>query len=740
MIEQTQKQILFEEVAKQAITQSKFLNTGAVYRELLGISDTTQQIYGFPLAPIYVAKDGDLIDIKRIAAFLKGTIRDFKVLDLALTTLEDKIIYTQMELWNKMQYFKAQARDIKNVAEAEASKLALGGRWSFADTFATADWVDQNLSTTWIDVAEGIVFLPALADVQTVAPKRIKLIQENVSPGNNLLGSTVLNAFDALESTVWHAAFVNDVQTVQGEIAIDYATDITAIGIEPIGAGIIVTVEVYSGNEWTQVLKESLYSKTTFGVTLTKVERVRVTYSAGASTLPKVLGIKNIVLYTAQSANSADLYTLTLTPTTTFNELYLSYDALIPADASVRSFYTDSPSGKWKSIEPNVWISMTDTATTHKTINAATPKVFTSGVYKVDIEGQAINNISGELEVGVNQVEIAAFSSNWLLTGNHTKNLTPTDFTKENLLKTWVDVLSAPINGLNNGVQLQAFNLNTLSDSPYFITRGGNLLVSSPRSDLDFDVLHLIPLVGDKSRNTLQSTYNYRIKYHFYCDNPYYFEQGSYWFLQGFRQTGTRTYRQTGKSYGAFTVYLNNNLIAGDNIPYTIFNNNTLESGAELGKPVSYKFAQGWNTIEMLVSIASIPDVTVDAGDIGDPYLQISLYPSIFDRDFQLQAGISKILASGVNKPITDFDLIWNTPVSPNFWSWTDDRKSIYLNANSVKPIDGFLKGVYPTSQLIYTSIDFTQPTKDIRLRFNLTKSDSSSAGSILKSYKVMTR
>ena len=751
IIEKTQKKLIFEEAARAGIISSKILNIPELYQQILGITDSIERRYGNPSAPVYVAKPDELIRIPKLIHYFNGVTRDIKTLDVASSELEDNLILMNLEFWARAERVKARAIALDKEATTERSRAALGGVWAFTETFSKLTYVDMAKSTTWFDASEGITFLPKAVTEQTIAPNEITVLNQSIPNKASLLGSSAGMAFDGLDSTNWRCMFTangpSDLATCQAKFKT--AKNLSSVTFDPVGFGLNVILKIDKGNGLEEVTRAVIYNKTTFALAVRQVVKVEVSFNPANATLPKTVGLRNIAFYTEDSTKSASVYSTLLLPSEPFSEVKIDIDAVIPTGAKVNTYFAITSGGIWEKANTGGWNGIKAIVSEGVLVdfNEVTPST-SFGLFKVPLVGtvKPLNTGVGMLDVGRNNVEVSAFRQNWLDFGDSIRLLTLEDFKSRSVKKTWAS--TSVKSGLGEDEVLQYYSdVGNLANQNIY--RGHEMVFQHQQSDPSFiyKELCITPLVGDEDDHTMQYDYNYRISYQVFTDSPVEIK-GIYWFLQGYRAAAQyRTYRQIGKSHGSFGLYVNGTLAIGDNQPFTIFADDSLETNASVGQSYYIQLKKGWNTIDILVSVANKSTFGADSFDEGAPYLQISLYPSMFDAQMRADYGISGILASGQYSPTTEFDLLWNLPKDLTFWAWSKDLNYIYFNTDLKKPdtsdlytIDGYFTGQYPDSYITFKGLDSILQADQIYIRLDLEKDTKQMTGPILSSYTVLTR
>jgi hypothetical protein len=614
-------------------------------------------------------------------------------------------------------------------------------------------------TTAWIDSAEGVAFIPNSGDEKTVPMQELTLLESSVPSLSNLLGSNPKQAFDGLESTNWRCLFVTDEWT-SATFKLEKDSDLTAISIDPVGFGIEVKVELLVRDTFEEVVRAIIYSKKTFPIYKKDVTKIRVSYKSATTVLPKVVGIREVVLYQTISTRFAEIHSQRLKPSDSFTEIKLSTKGELPQGTSITTFFRTSTGVAWTQLRNNDWNPIYATDTTSLMLSFTEAVKGTSTLGYRGLYGKALSlgsipvtNTEGTLEIGNNMVEVTAFKKDWIEDGQFPRMLRPEDFSNYKTRRTWSTVPIKSFITQGSGTCVQLYGETTIKSSAD-LTRGGPHILFQRKLDetvypLDisrYNQLCIVPLVGGTVSGMMQSDYNYKISFMVYAPKAFSYQDARYWFYQGYRVADRRLYKDLGKSFGTFVLYVNDVLVVGEDLAKTISTDHKIDgisvNETDLGKPFSLNFNSGWNKVEILMNVYDPSKYGPDAFDIGDqPFLQLSIYPSLFDTKFTERADtyISKILASGAHKPVSEFDLLWNLPKEPIFWAWSSDRQSVMFNTNELKNIDGYFSGSPPTSILTYKSIQANN-VDDLYIKVVLEREDSSMMSPIIDEYNVMVR
>lgn len=760
MIEKVQKQILFEEAARKGILNSQLLQIPDILKGMLGATDIGQQKYGNPLAPIYTAKEGELIEIPRIANFFTGLARDIKVTDESISNLEDDLLLFNLEMWTRMQLLKNRSQDLSKKASIEKIRASLGATWVYTETFSNTRLIDMQNTTAWIDAAEGIAFIPNSGDEKTIPMQNISVTDSSIPDLGSFLNSNPKHAMDGLDSTNWRCLFVDPNTWAQATYELKQQSDLTAISIDPVGFGIEVKVEVETSVGFDEAIKAIIYSKKTFPIDRTMIKRLRVSFRCATTALPKTVGIREMVLFQSISTKSTEIISKKLKPSTAFTEIKLDTKGETPQGTKVSTYFRTTTGASWSPVKVGDWYPITETDTAALTVE------FTDAVDSESTQGfrglyaKALNlgsipvsQVEGSMEVGVDMVEVISFKKDWIEDGQFPRLLSPDDFGPRKTKRTWSYVDTKSYTGQGSGTVLQLYGETTVSADASLIKGGDYMLFqrklnpdSFPSEISTYHQLCIVPLVGVQASSMMQFEYNYKMSFQVYCPKSFSYQNARYWFYQGYRQASRRLYKDIGKSFGTFALYVNDILVVAEDTAKTISTDNKIEdkvlTDIDLGESFSLNLNAGWNNISILMNVYNPDKYGPDDFDVAnEPYLQLSLYPSLFDISFKENKDtyISRILASGVYKPVNEFDLLWNLPKEPVFWSWSRDRQYLYFNTNELKNIDGYYKGSAPQSVITYKSIQ-SDSVDDLYIKLVLEREDSSKLSPIVDEYNVMVR
>ena len=756
MIEKIQKQYIFDDAVKQGIYDDDLIHVPQIVQQLLGKTDYVARKYGVPLAPVYSATVDSPIDVSRIIAFFTGLRRDHQVLDTAVTEMEVLISYLSKNMLAREEMVKTRVSNLQKFVNANSAASNGNANWFFTESFHDVSTINLGLSSIWVDTKQGVCFIPDQSDENIVPPSQIQLVDYIQPSGCTFVNTTPQQSFDGSNLTGWKAYLVQDVAPSY-TVSIPQ-TKITYISLDPIGFGVKIKVEVFT-DQWISVISDNIYSQSTFPVGQNNVTQVRVTIQNADSTLPKTIGLKNVVLYTASSNRFASLFSTALHPDVLFTDLKVSLTDDLPNGTEINCFYSLGASSLWTPIDPETWVTVVQNNTV--VVNDLSgynfllaPSLSSSNglfSYLVSTTSPCISPDVGLMDTGVNQMEVSAVKVDFSVTGEFPHNPTPADFNNGAINTTWSSF--APLASVSGMILAQPYGTNFTSVLNYnqpLIKYRFTDTVNLPYGDLT-----IVPLNGNNALSAMQYGFVYSFKCRLYCLKQQLVNIGKYWFLQGYRKLTSRTtYRQLGKAYSAFSLLVNGIKVAGDTRPYTIFdsfdatrinaadyNVSNLEEGAANGIDFSFQLQPGWNDVELLISLNDpLLSFSQDAQEVGDPYVQLSIYPNFFNYSFQADYFISQLVGSGQVKPLSQFDLMWNTPKNLKYWGWSpDDMRVIQFNSTSLPKIDNFYGGEYPNHRLTYQGNSNTE-TQDLFVRLDFHRTETGDISPILHNYSVFAR
>lgn len=728
LIKKTQREALFDEAAQYALKNYDFALLGDYLDRILNNPDYSERIRNSqPLTSLYTAIPNAEINVPSIKGVMEGLIRDFNILERAIDDISNVSLNFLNTNGIEIQLLKRLTQSVKTQADSEKLRLSEKSNWVYTETFHTTNNVDLSLTTASIDTREGIVYPNTLK-----GEIPLTLVSESVLDRGGSLKSAASDMMDNSVKTAWVVYCTTP--DIAARATLTFPTsDVTGITIDPIGFGLTVKL-TFSGPVDEFEITRTIYSSTTIRVDAPQLNNLKIEFSSPSSTLPKACGIREIKLFGSSSELEGSLYTKPFT-VNTFNELRVSVKQEEPTSTAIQ-WYWSYDQATWSKFTPNQWFSVNEQGSVRETIN---PSVLSAdGVMwsPTSFTSTPFNLSTGRLEVGENQFEITAQKKNLFSEG--VTQYPPAPETYVPGLKTWSDVQTNVGAELSSSISSPVQLSPTSADHGFF--QAGVGLVGNMASDPGNSMVWL-PISG--SRPSMQKNHHYRFRVSVFCRNDVLINTGRYWFLQGFKTPDTKTFREAKFSLGSFSMFINGTAVCGDVYPDTLYSDGGADTRAINGNGFTFTLRKGWNDIEVHVYRPDIPSY-LKPSDLEEEFLQLVIYPNIFDSTFQTTYGITKVLGSGEYPSTSQFDLVWKKPKELIHWAWSEfNTSTIVFNTNKTHKIDGFFGGTssycYPNLSLYYKSASSVSTTS-LYLRADLEKSQETDARPVISQYEAMTR
>ena len=732
MIAYFQKKVLFEEAVKKGFVLGSLADIPEIFEELVGPTDIGRPVFGAPLAPLYMARPRDPIDVLKIDRFVTGAFRDLDVLDLSASELEKKLALVAFETWILGADIRARAASLKKSAQALKERLSSRAEWVYTETFKDTSGLDMQSTTLWVDVSEGVAVLPEVSAVSTIPPASIYPKVVEVAPRNRKFVGAIENVCDGVESAVWGVLFVEDSPTT---IALEFPeAPLTSITVDPLGFGMSLEIDLLKGNEWVPLVSDTIYSKSTYPVESIVCSEVRLRFRPAASVLPKVSGFRNITLRTGTSSEFGSVYTTQIQPPITYSEIKGVLDVDKTDSGEVSLFAKTGDGGSWVRLSPDSWISIADSTSERLTINYSQ----LSGdngyyVHPLSTMLQPRSRRDGLLTVGAGQVKVETVFEEASDSTASDRLLYPETFKNTgDKLTIWAEVPD-----YDGDVSVTPLVSNVSQANALLPVLETSCIFSRNEDGESIPTLTIVPYCSGAT--LLQPGQNYRIYTEIYCSKAITIEYATLRLFQGVRKDGARSYADTRSSLCSVSIAVNGEVVAGTSSPITIF-----ESGTEVEDPVGDRFdirlQAGWNTFEILIAVYE-PGMEDNLNGFF-PFVEIDIFPNLFDRTFMLQNSIAAFRGGGEYQPKTPFDVTWNSPVDISNWAWTPNLDGIVFNTNPVKTmrkLNGFLSRP-PRAFVKYVSRSIAQTSPPITLRADISRNFTSTTSPVLKSITLLVR
>lgn len=738
MIEEIQKKVLFEKAAKLSILRGNFIDLGEVYRDLLGVSDFGKPLYGNPVAPIYQAKSGDIIDISRIGKFFSGLATDVSVARLGIYDLENSLVNMSVGIWADTELLNGMVRNLTTLVDYQLNRSGFSS-WSFLETFYTTGNIDLDNTNLWIDTSEGIAYIPVSLEDRPIMLGELEVVRFTPPEGGSFMGTSPDLAFDGKPSTAWVVSFGLGSSSTSAIVSLANKTRISFVTLDPLGGGL--GVRLIEENSEKVLLDTIVYSKTTYPVDFSaEIDLIRVELYPVNGNL--ITGIREIRFVTKEPSNFfGNLVTKNLRPNQPFRQLLLTANYDNPGSSMVE-FYYSTDGIEWNPLPERTWVSVEDIGVRTTSVYPYPPGSRYNGrLFFVPVIPTGSSIDDGSLYVGEGQVKVSAFRHVWISEGVYSNALSILDFEKEHLVRTtWGDV--GEINfesGYANVIPalLQAHDEDFLAFAG--ITSPGTVLLFSRQvGNSDYSHLEIVPHTGNPNINLLQNNYNYWFRFKIYCQEDVNISGANLYAYQGYKKAGTRSFSGVGRRFGSLTVFVNGQLSVSSDSIGTVYDDHTWD---ELGvNPFSLSLRQGWNEVDIFVSVTDPSLYGDDPTLTGGPYTQFSIYPNILDRRFREDNAITYVATDVDIPPTNEFDLLWKFGRSFTSWAWSPDLNGILLNVglSDNPPIDGYFKGLLPNVSLKYRpgSVDFY----DLYIKAVLIRNSKVDPSPVLRQFSLEVR
>lgn len=690
------------------------------------------------LFKIFFAKNEE-ITIRKINTFLK-------LASLDLTTALDvsKFVLFQSkslsEIYNyKLQHLQHQINEISPNLLSKQTNV-------FQEDLKNSNYVNLSLSGVDVDNTIGQATLAKQSQINVLSAKYISISSYNLPTGVDNLNTQPSNIFDGKDNTSWLLAYASDLSDYTSLEFTTPKTLVTSLSITPVNA-IKIVVLVRTDNIWEQVVDTTLSYKQEFFIYKDNIDSVRVKIRPISGTYPKTCGLKELTIFTNTFNSSGTLYSTELVPQDDFNELNLAWDSEESNDALIKASYSFDPLGPWTLVNNNKWVEVSAVSTNNIQFTSANLSTLPSlqGLYKFTIPNKT-STVFGDLRIGNRQLRVDCYQQDYKELGFKYRIPKLVDFTRT----TKFAHQSLPTFGFNTDSVLLQKKGETNIQNALSLGRNGDALVFQRKVDND-----VYPLTSDNKYKEMcfvlqsesltthiyQYNHHYKFSFYVYSEKEVLYTDANYWFLQGFRTVGNKTFQSLDKTYGTFSMYVNSELVVESDKPKTIFSDNTLETNAINGNKFSFKLKQGLNKIEILASPFDHKDFDPSVYDTNlGPYLQLSITPSLFDENINSlgEFSITEVMAELPTKPKDEFDMLWNFNESPTNWAISSDKTNLLFNYKPLSPIDGYFKGAAINYKFNYKSLTDMIKTP-VYVKFDF-KASSSKLTPVLKGYTLSLR
>lgn len=646
------------------------------------IINTTNFKAGLPVTVPYKAISGQEVNNTKLHHFFSSLSFDIDVLKESLDVIESKVTQNLDDANTNATLLSILTSEINEQLSAELRRLEDRSLWAFSDGFFTSTNIDFNGSSN--------IELDSLASI--VTPKLTDKSEFNLidrffvtteSLPNPIRGSNPNNILDLDSDSFW--GFLPNESNKNAVVTFE-ANRGTFLNIKTATINSInakrLTVTFTSADSSEKVVEFTKPISIKW-VGLDKVVRISISLTGDEGV---ACGIKGLSLQTSDSVPNAVLKTKKLF-TGFFSQIFLSPEVDLSGKAKIDWQYSTNGT-TWTTIPTNYWVLRQFISQITKQINYNLTTVYGT-LFREAVSPSGVDLNSAVLNVGKNQIEVSAVQApkSLKLDDIPTINL----FSQQSNNVCWESPANAPT--INDG----ATSISTTVECPVLLASSSGLspvfqkglflagtTLTEKGSGLSF-----LPISGEK--NSMIRNYCYKFTYYVNSSVTQYIDNGLYYFVQGFLEPGSRPISESTYKLGSFSMYVNDVLVAGSNIPGTIYKNLEADSLARDGTGFTFTLNQGWNKIDILIYIPPIPAQFKPANSTD--YLQLTVFPEFLSTESQAKYQINEVLGSGQIKGDTIFDLTWKRPISPKYWAWDLDKSGIVFNSKEADIIDGFFGG-----------------------------------------------
>jgi len=749
-ISELQRNYLKDVSLYEGLKQGTLLNDKDTYRDLL--NKINQSSYTNPFGkpfinpakailgqPISVPELQDYLDLADIDLQVSHKYVDY--LSKELKSQEESVLSELKLLENRTGSLALAAKTIEEMEQNSAS-------WLYSESFSLLDNIDFSKTTAWVNSEVGSVEIPKSTSLLTPVELITSIVGVDNKSGLFFNGTRPDNILDPIKNSPWIIRFTEESQEVSCDLYWQKNYSVRGVTIEPAAGPVHVKILTREDDKLLEIANKLLYSKSTIAFSTPAKQNITIIIKPVSQSFPTILGINYIWFEAETSTNEAVLYTNKLIPTIQFNEVLIDSDSQLPVGAEI-SYEFSLDGSSWVETQPGAWYATSQPNVNVKDISLTDLNEY-GFLYRTNgLLSASKNESEGYLQLGIDQFEVSSIRKVFSAEGKLAFEPSMDLFTgQENRVWESPVLTLSPAIPSSYDVQIQ---LVKAGDSPHVDLTRGNKLIGSQAIARAYTAFSLMPIYGQPTQYSMATNRVYKLSCKFFSDSDNHFPNALYWFLQGFREDGTSSFRQNRLSYGGFSLYINGIKVAADNQADTLYSGGTAESGANSGNGFSFAINKGWNTYDLLVSVPEIPSISSDSDTLDERMLQLTIYPNIFDPQFKEDYGITKIIGSGELRPQSEKDLLWNLPKSLTYWAWDTlgGRSRALFTSNRVEPIDGFIgldneEFRHPRMRLIYTGFDGTNEQNTnldgLYIRVKLKKAPSSMTHPYFSGLKVLVR
>lgn len=728
IINKYQTNILLDEAAKLALLNSDITLVQDFMSSIVGDPKYSEKIINsLPLTTHYVAIKNQVVDIKKIREQISNIFRDVLTASLSLDSITSNQTNYLEDLFPKIFLAKSLAARIKNSISTEKAKLSTKSSWAFNEDFSTTFYTDLENSTIDIDTSSKVVTLRSMSTIPDI---QLASVESTVKTPSTL-NSGPQSAFDGSLSTAWQVYFTDKSDFSKVVIKFNRPTNLSSIKLDPIGVGLKTQIQL-EGQSLQSEITEVIYTKTTIPLSARNVVSITITISNVSSVLPKLAGLRDITFLGSGFINEG-LFISKEFEVPTFSQIRLEPNQVTPANTSL-TWEKKIGSDSWTNLDINQWISVESNGIAKEEIIIGDLQT-DSALYAITLDNPPSTIGSGKMYVGVNQFIVEAQKTFDLANGDPLK--IPSSLSFIPTLPAWADPSVTTNTNTASGTECPVQLQNDVTTHS-LLKREGALVgtMSTPAGE----GLIWLPVCGQSS---LQKDYHYRFKTRVFCEDDVLINDATYWFIQGFKPAGSKTFKQSRRSLGSFSFYVNGLAVCGDNYPDTLYSDGTCDSKAASGNMFSFALQKGWNTLEYHLYFPTLPSYLKDDESESD-YCQLVITPNIFHAATAFSKGITEVVSLEPQTALNNFDLTWKAPRSLQYWAWSAyNSNTVVFNTNKSNLIDKIYGGntsySLPNLTIFYDKLLDTD-SQTLKIRAKLSKTQDSLSSPINKGYNLFVK
>lgn len=707
--------------------------------------------FGSPLTRLRVAVPGHPIggeDGKDIFRTFTELRADLELLYEALVKLSGRTLDTYEVFAVRKDRLALRIAQLRLEVATLLAKQGAGGRATISDSFNTLEFIDPIQSTAVIDLDEGTATLPPNATASVgYDGSRVQLVRKVLPPGSVESGAPFQSVFTPYRLDAWYttirlgeeASFRINATGVDYERGATEEVPVNGLRIEPTGPMHVAVEWSPDGFNYHPLAPE--VSRVLRGATTVYFEPVNLGYlqfrfraieeaqtGVGSREIP--IGVKRIELYRRAFSTTATLQSREFRFSEPVHSAVIEVESSTPYGTRIIPYLAQSPEGPWQPAGggPVQFQSITQQELPITTVSPEASGVLSSPwVYFINPSLQPLPG-TGEMIVGRNQVEIAAFPFDWRQMNDRTHIPEKEDWLRP--MKETRAGFFESIGGIGSDITSTSFST---AKSPLAVdTRVSSWLV--------------LAIVQGDGTFILQPGYNYRLRTYVWCPTATTLEDQQIGVVNNAGVEGT--------VIAPFSVYVNGTRIFQQD-------RSTVSSAGLSGAAyrATIPLLQGFNEVELLLQLPA--DLQVGQGGVAGSNVFLYFQPNLFSANLERDLGIQYIQA--YEYPLrrrSEFDLRYNIPIGDrSSWAWktefnaetdipqvvaalfpydiTNSRGSATLHP-SYRTIDGVNAGSAASHLLRYPTELQDQDYRRLFCRFDLVMDPGSSTPPVIAGYRVL--